>query len=266
MINQEKLVTYLQAKQIQIPKPSKKAERACRERVDNLTKPIYSLAQLEVIAVRLAGLLHTPKPNHLFMGGVLFMGEKEVPALATKAVLQALQATYQTCLITKEQEEDLSWEDAYELGKAEAIKAKKAGLQIVALGASRIDRESKAFIVMTAFVLELVALGLPVVFDTLLIGQAVEIATRAYPDLKAYAFASIGETAKQKKAQAEQMETLGLMPYLFYDIDRGEGLGAALGLSLIDASLHMLNDMKTFGEASVTVAEDGPGNGRQDGR
>lgn len=29
---------------------------ACQLRVDNLTKPIYSLAQLEKIAVRLAGI------------------------------------------------------------------------------------------------------------------------------------------------------------------------------------------------------------------
>ena len=42
-------------------------------------------------------------------------------------------------------------------------------------------------------------------------------------------------------------------------------LGLALGespddgLSLLQASLHMLNDMKTFGEAQVHVAEDGPG-------
>jgi len=38
---------------------------------------------------------------------------------------------------------------------------------------------------------------------------------------------------------------------------------AALGLKLVDASLHMLNDMKTFSEAQVAVATDGPGAGRQ---
>ena len=35
--------------------------------------------------------------------------------------------------------------------------------------------------------------------------------------------------------------------------------GAVLGISLIHAALHVLNDMKTFGEAAVSVAEDGPG-------
>ena len=39
----------------------------------------------------------------------------------------------------------------------------------------------------------------------------------------------------------------------------GEGVGAVLGISLIHAALHVLNDMKTFGEVAVSVAEDGPG-------
>lgn len=39
-----------------------------------------------------------------------------------------------------------------------------------------------------------------------------------------------------------------------------------VGMILIDGALHMLNDMKTFAEASVAVANDGPGFGRQKGR
>jgi len=39
----------------------------------------------------------------------------------------------------------------------------------------------------------------------------------------------------------------------------GEGTGAALGMTLIDGSLHVLNDMKTFAEARVAIAQDGPG-------
>ena len=33
--------------------------------------------------------------------------------------------------------------------------------------------------------------------------------------------------------------------------------------AIVDAALHMLNDMKTFAEARVAVADDGPGAGRQ---
>ena len=47
------------------------------------------------------------------------------------------------------------------------------------------------------------------------------------------------------------------------DMTVGGGCVACLGLKLIDAALHMLNDMKTFSEARVSVADDGPGAGRQ---
>ena len=45
-----------------------KAMETCRYRIDNLTKPIYSLAMLETIAERFAGVLANPKPNHLKYG------------------------------------------------------------------------------------------------------------------------------------------------------------------------------------------------------
>ena len=44
------------------------AMETCRLRIDNLTKPIYSLATLETIAERFAGILGDPKPNHLRQG------------------------------------------------------------------------------------------------------------------------------------------------------------------------------------------------------
>ena len=44
------------------------AMETCRFRIDNLTKPIYSLATLETIAERFAGILRDPKPNHLRQG------------------------------------------------------------------------------------------------------------------------------------------------------------------------------------------------------
>ena len=58
-------------------------------------------------------------------------------------------------------------------------------------------------------------------------------------------------------------ELLGVGAYLELDLAANAGVGAALGMSLLTASLHMLNDMKTFGEAEVAVAQDGPGSLRQ---
>ena len=44
---------------------------------------------------------------------------------------------------------------------------------------------------------------------------------------------------------------------------KASGVTAIAGISLVLASLHMLNDMKTFSEAQVAVANDGPGKGKQ---
>ena len=41
------------------------------------------------------------------------------------------------------------------------------------------------------------------------------------------------------------------------------GLIASLGMGLVEAALHILNDMRTFAETRVAVASDGPGAGRQ---
>lgn len=47
--------------------------------------------------------------------------------------------------------------------------------------------------------------------------------------------------------------------YLDLHITTGGGCICALGMKLIDASLQMLKDMKTFAEADVAIANDGPG-------
>lgn len=57
---------------------------------------------------------------------------------------------------------------------------------------------------------------------------------------------------------------LPIQPTLYQTgINCGGGLIAAMGLRLVDAALHTINDMKTFAEAQVAVANDGPGAGRQ---
>ena len=55
------------------------------------------------------------------------------------------------------------------------------------------------------------------------------------------------------------LEEINIPSYLFLEMNCDDGTGAAMGMSLIDASLHVLNDMKTFGEAEVAIAQDGPG-------
>ena len=80
------------------------------------------------------------------------------------------------------------------------------------------------------------------------------------PLFKDYVFPS---AAYEEPIHKEQCRFLGIKPCLHYNLQIDEALGSTMGLSIIDASMHMLNDMKTFVEAEVKAAEDGAGKGRQ---
>ena len=48
------------------------------------------------------------------------------------------------------------------------------------------------------------------------------------------------------------MDWLGLTPLLDLQMRLGEGTGAALAMSLVEASCKVLDEMATFGEAGVS--------------
>ncbi len=102
--------------------------------------------------------------------------------------------------------------------------------------------------------------GMMIVFDNAVTGAAVLAAVTVYPEIKNYIFPSV---YYEEPVHQMQMQKLGLKAFLHYDFTEAEGYGSALGLSLLDAAIDMLNQMKTFGTAGVAVAEDGPGKGRQ---
>lgn len=95
-----------------------------------------------------------------------------------------------------------------------------------------------------------------VVLDGLITGAAALIACKMAPIVKDFI---IGSHYSVEPAHKVALELIEIPAYLQLDMRLGEGTGAVLGMSLINASLHMLNDMKTFGEAEVAVAQDGPG-------
>ena len=102
--------------------------------------------------------------------------------------------------------------------------------------------------------------GIMVVFDNAVTGAAVLAAQAVYPEIKNYIFPSV---YYEEPVHQMQMQKMGMKSFLHYDFTEAEGYGSALGLSLLDAAIDMLNQMKTFGSADVAVAEDGPGKGRQ---
>ena len=98
--------------------------------------------------------------------------------------------------------------------------------------------------------------GAAVVLDGLATSAAALIAVEMAPQVQEYLLASHFAVEPAHKVALDLINVPG---YLHLDMNLGDGTGAALGISLINASLHVINDMKTFSEAEVAVAEDGPG-------
>jgi len=93
----------------------------------------------------------------------------------------------------------------------------------------------------------------PVVIDGFISGAAALIATGLCPRLKDYLIASHVSVEPGHQAILRHM---GLRPLLDLDLRLGEGTGAALGISLAEASVKLLAEMATFGEAGVSDNEE----------
>ena len=90
---------------------------------------------------------------------------------------------------------------------------------------------------------------IPVVIDGFISGAAALLAYRLEPKTKDYMIASHCSVEIGHKAILEE---LGLKPLLDLDLRLGEGTGAALGISLAEASIKILTEMATFESAKVS--------------
>ncbi len=93
----------------------------------------------------------------------------------------------------------------------------------------------------------------PVVIDGFISGAAALIATGLCSRLKDYLIASHLSVEAGHQAVLRHME---LKPLLDLDMRLGEGTGAALGISLAEASVKLLAEIATFGEAGVSDKEE----------
>jgi len=88
----------------------------------------------------------------------------------------------------------------------------------------------------------------PVVIDGFISGAAALIAARLSPGLKDYLTAAHLSTENGHKIL---LKYLGLTPLLNLEMRLGEGTGAALGMSIVEAAVKTLAEMATFSEAGV---------------
>jgi nicotinate-nucleotide--dimethylbenzimidazole phosphoribosyltransferase len=89
----------------------------------------------------------------------------------------------------------------------------------------------------------------PVVIDGFISTAGALIAYELAPGTKDYMFSAHRSV---EQGHAVMLERLGLRPFVDLDLRLGEGTGAAIGISLIEAALRVYNEMATFGDAGVS--------------
>jgi nicotinate-nucleotide--dimethylbenzimidazole phosphoribosyltransferase len=100
----------------------------------------------------------------------------------------------------------------------------------------------------------LAARRIPIVLDGFIVASAALLARDLAPGCLDYCIAA---HRSAELGHRLALEALGLEPLLDLDLRLGEASGAALALPLIESSLRMLQEMKTFEELGVATAETG---------
>jgi nicotinate-nucleotide--dimethylbenzimidazole phosphoribosyltransferase len=93
------------------------------------------------------------------------------------------------------------------------------------------------------------ACRLPVVVDGFISTAGALIAAELSPAVKGYLFAAHRSV---ETGHGFMLERLGLEPILELNLRLGEGTGAALAMSLVEAGVKIMKEMATFDEAGVT--------------
>ena len=92
----------------------------------------------------------------------------------------------------------------------------------------------------------------PVVIDGFISTAGALIAVALAPQAQPYLIAA---HRSQETGHGVMLDWLGVEPLLDLDLRLGEGTGAALGISLAEASCRILSEMATFDEAGVSDKE-----------
>ena len=251
------------------------AMAACQKRIDSLAKPIYSLGRLEELAVRLAGVTGEARPPLGARRALLIFAAKE-PSARQKRLISTFAAHAEAPVTLALLDRDSKPAEAFAFGQKIARELAADGSLLglaLAVETDEAARE-KAARYDEAF--------RPAKEGT----ESLNLLQNLSPALQREAAAILGALCAAAESRclvllddpatesvAHLAETLAptLKPYLLHvqsdylalALPASCGIAASLGMRLVDAALHMENDMKTFAETAVAVAADGPGKGRQ---
>ena len=93
------------------------------------------------------------------------------------------------------------------------------------------------------------SLRVPVVVDGFISTAGALAAYEMEPMTRAYMFSAHRSV---ERGHEVMLERIGLRPFVDLDFRLGEGTGAAIGISLVEAALRVYNEMATFGDAGVS--------------
>lgn len=261
-----------------MPTPDRKAMEACKLRIDNLTKPVDSLGCLEQIAAELAGCSGNERPDieTSRMAMICFTAQDSVPPTmeetmaaqadligARLAIAQLSPGKRAAAAFDFGREEGERYAVMNEVialsatdGEGEPCGAMSSALRQALLtesGALRFRGDD--FLghvppryqgIVSSLLGAMIAAahnGAMIVLDSEAVQIVARYAAKIVPELRSF--------------------LLPVEPPLTGIGAQLPGLTAACGLQIVRASLFMLNEMKTFDEANVSTASDGPGAKRQ---
>ncbi|MDY2637319.1 MAG: nicotinate-nucleotide--dimethylbenzimidazole phosphoribosyltransferase [Phascolarctobacterium sp.] len=229
--------------------------KLAQARFDALIKPVGSLAQLEKMTAKYAGIikeynkhdLDYPKRELLVWCGIA-EAEQATAVMEAKLPVNVLAAETgartQALLVTSE-----TAEDAMEEGTAlvqEIIHEK--GLGLLGFGCLASAEDEMVITAMTGGILQAAAMRVGVMLDGVATLKAAQKAMELAPAVVDYCFA--GHVSAEEGAE-ELLQELNLVAPLRLDIPDGAGEGAALCFTLLDGGIKAYKEMETFEEANV---------------
>ena len=251
------------------------AMAASQKRIDSLAKPIYSLGRLEELAVRLAGVTGEARPPLGARRALLIFAAKE-PSARQKRLISAFSAHAEASVMLALLDRDSKPAEAFAFGQkiAHELSADRTLIGISLAAASDEAAKEKAALYDEAFRHAKDGDAPPSLLRQLPPALQIEAAAvlgaiRTAAQSRCLVF--LDDPATESVAHLAETLAPTLKPYILHvqsdylalALPASCGVAASLGMRLVDAALHMENDMKTFAETAVAVAADGPGKGRQ---
>lgn len=281
-----------------MPPLDKEAMEACQKRLNNLAKPIYCLGNMEKIVLQFSGIIGDALPQVDIPKSLLLLGLDKVKSNDPVEMFQesisceevddeSMQAfsldeitlieTFAMAADTKVHAGHITLNhtqmDAFEFGRQQG---EELALHNAVLGVGLIDAKQEKIQKIAQI---LVTPDNQLRYSTtdflnhlnkhqqLLVSAVLGAMVAAAHNssmiiLDDAATLAVARYAVKMLPDLEDF-LLPVQPQLYQTEITAPGLAALAGIRLVSACLHVLNDMKTFAEAQVAVANDGPGKGIQ---